>query len=54
MLELQNIIAVLILFAALAYAATIFWKKTRAFSAKPGCADDCGCSSKSKTPKIAH
>ena len=54
MLELQNIIAVLILVGALVYAATMLWKKTRSFSAKTGCADDCGCSSKSKTPKIAH
>lgn len=54
MLELQNIIAVLILLGAVSYAATMIWKKTRAFSRKPGCADDCGCSTKSKTPKIAH
>jgi hypothetical protein len=54
MFELQNIIAVLILVGAVAYAATIVWKKTRAFSGKAGCADDCGCSSKSKAAKIAH
>jgi hypothetical protein len=54
MFELQNIIALLILGAAVFYAGTVLWKKTRAFSVKGGCADDCGCSSKSKTPKIAH
>jgi hypothetical protein len=54
MLELQNIIAALILVGAFVYAATIIWKKTRAFSGKAGCVDDCGCSSKSKSPKIAH
>jgi hypothetical protein len=54
MLELQNIIAVLILVGAFVYAAMVVWKKTRAFSGKPGCADDCGCSSKSKAPKIVH
>ncbi|MEO8042360.1 MAG: FeoB-associated Cys-rich membrane protein [Acidobacteriota bacterium] len=54
MFEFQNIIAMLILVAALAYAGTMLWKKTRAFSGKAGCADDCGCSSKSKTPKIVH
>ncbi|MEP7147626.1 MAG: FeoB-associated Cys-rich membrane protein [Acidobacteriota bacterium] len=54
MLELQNIIALLVLGAAVFYAGTMLWKKGRAFSAKSGCADDCGCSSKSKTPKIAH
>ena len=54
MLDLQNIIAILILGGALAYAAVMFWKKTRSFSKKGACADDCGCSSKTKTPKTAH
>jgi hypothetical protein len=54
MLEVQNIVALLILAAAVFYGAMLLWKKTRAFSTKNGCADDCGCSTKTKTSKIAH
>ena len=54
MFDLQTTIAALLIIGALAYAAVVFSRKTRAFSPKGGCADDCGCSSKSKTPKIAH
>jgi hypothetical protein len=54
MLELQNILAALLLGGALTYAATMLWQKMRAFSRKADCADDCGCSSKTKTPKPVH
>ena len=54
MLDLQNIIAALVLVGAFAYAGMMFWKKTRSFSRKADCADDCGCSSKTKNPKAAH
>ena len=54
MFDLQSIIAALLIIGALAYAGIILSRKTRAFSRKGACADDCGCSSKSKTPKIAH
>jgi hypothetical protein len=54
MLDLQSIIAGFIILAALLYAASILLRKTKAFSRKADCADDCGCSSKSKTPKPAH
>ena len=54
MLEIQNIIAVLLLMGAFVYAGMMLWKKTGAFSAKADCADDCGCSSKTKISKIAH
>jgi len=54
MFDLQSIIAGLLIFGALSYAAVVFARKSRAFSNKGACADDCGCSSKSKTPKTAH
>jgi hypothetical protein len=54
MFDLQSIIAVLLIIGAAVYAGTIVLRKTRSFSRKNACADDCGCSSKSKTPKIAH
>ena len=54
MFDLQSIIAAILIIGALAYAAVALSRKTRAFSRKSACADDCGCSSKSKTPKIAH
>lgn len=51
MFELQNIIAVVLIAGALVYTGFIFLRKTRAFSSKAKCADDCGCSSKTKTLK---
>jgi hypothetical protein len=54
MFDLQSIVAALLIIGALSYAAVVFSRKTRAFSRKGACADDCGCSSKSKTPKTAH
>ena len=55
MLDVQTIVALILVAGAVAFAGTAFWKKTRSFSAKnAACADDCGCGSKSKTPKIAH
>ncbi|PYT00932.1 MAG: hypothetical protein DMF63_04500 [Acidobacteria bacterium] len=54
MFDLQTIIAALLIIGALAYASVVLLRKTRAFSRKGACADDCGCSSKSKTPKTAH
>jgi hypothetical protein len=54
MMDLQTIIVGILLIGALAYAASIFLRKTKSFSSKSACADDCGCSTKSKTPKIAH
>ena len=54
MLDIQSIIAALLLVGAFAYAATMLWKKTRAFSMKADCGGECGCSSKTKISKIAH
>ena len=54
-MDVQYIIVALIILAALGYAAWMFIGKTKAFSKKNGCADDCGCSSKTtSTPKIAN
>jgi len=48
MLDIQTLIAGLIVLGALAYAGTLIRKKVRAFSPKKGCGDDCGCGSNSK------
>ena len=53
-MELQYLFVALIILTAVAYALWMFAGKTKAFSKKPGCADDCGCSSKTNTPKIAN
>jgi hypothetical protein len=54
MFDLQTIIVMIAIASAGVYAASIFVRKSKAFSTKNDCADDCGCSSKSKTPKSAH
>jgi hypothetical protein len=48
-MTVQNIIAALIVIAALAYVGSMLLRKARAFKPKAGCADDCGCSAKTKT-----
>ncbi|MBL8123557.1 MAG: FeoB-associated Cys-rich membrane protein [Pyrinomonadaceae bacterium] len=48
MLDIQTLIAGLIVLGALAYAVTLIRKKVRAFSPKKSCGDDCGCGSNSK------
>lgn len=45
-MNIQNIIAALIILGAVAYVANILLKKKRSFSPKSGCANDCGCGSK--------
>ncbi len=47
-MTIQNIIAALIILGALAYTASLVWKKLRAFSPKNGCASGCGCGAKTK------
>lgn len=54
MFDLQFLIVALLIAGAATYAAWTFMRKSRSFSKKSDCADDCGCSSKSKTPKAAH
>lgn len=54
MMDLQTIIAGLIILISVAYVATVLLRKTKAFSPRSACVDDCGCSSKSKTPKVVH
>lgn len=54
MMDTQNIIAGLIILIAVIYATRVFVRKSKAFSPKAGCVDDCGCSSKSKTTNAAH
>ena len=53
-MEVQAVIVIGIVAIAVAYAAVTFLRKTKAFSPKGECAEDCGCSSKTKTPKAAH
>jgi hypothetical protein len=50
-MNLQIFLVAFIVFGAIAYAGTIFWKKTRSFSPKSGCDADCGCGAKDKLPK---
>ena len=45
-MNIQNIIAAVIILGAFAYVVNILLKKTRSFSRKSGCANDCGCGSK--------
>ncbi|MBK7393130.1 MAG: FeoB-associated Cys-rich membrane protein [Chloracidobacterium sp.] len=45
---IQTIIVIAIIAAACLYAGSILLKKRRAFSSKPGCDSDCGCSGASK------
>lgn len=54
MMDIQTIIAGLIIVIAVAYGARVLLRKTKAFSPRSTCVDDCGCSSKSKAPKVAH
>jgi len=53
-MDIQIIIVGLVILAAVIYAVKVLQMKTKAFSPKTACSDDCGCSSKSKTPKPAH
>lgn len=53
-MDIQALIVVAIVVAAVVYAGAMFLRKTKAFSPKSKCADDCGCGSKTKTPKAAH
>ena len=54
MLDLQTLIVVFAVAAAGVYAAMVFIRKSKSFSSKAECSDDCGCSSKAKSPKAAH
>lgn len=44
----QEIIVLTFVFIAGIYVASMIFKKTRSYSSKAGCANDCGCSSKTK------
>lgn len=44
----QNIAAFLIILGALGYVGSMLWRKTKSFSPKSGCANDCGCGTESK------
>lgn len=52
--EAQTIIAVTVVAGAAIYATWVFIRKSRAFSTKEACGDECGCSAKSKTPRTTH
>ena len=53
-MDIQVIIVVAIIAVAVLYTAMTFLRKTKAFSPKASCDEDCGCGSKDKTPKAAH
>lgn len=54
MMDTQTIIVTVLVFAAICYAATMFFRKTKAFSSVKACDNDCGCSAKSKTVKVTR
>ena len=53
-MEIQVFLVVAIVAVALLYVTLTFLRKTKAFSPKASCAEDCGCGSKDNTPKAAH
>ncbi len=53
-MDVQNIIAALLVLAAFAYAASSLIRKGKMFSKRSACSDGCGCASKSKTPDPIH
>ena len=54
MFDLQSLIAAIVIGVAVVYAAAVLFRKSKTFSIKSDCADDCGCASKSKTSKALH
>lgn len=54
MMDTQLIIVGIVILIAVGYAASVLLRKSKAFSRNTACSDDCGCSSNSKTHKIAH
>lgn len=48
-MDIQNIITGAVLIAALLAAVVFAIRKVKTFQPGPGCEDDCGCSSKSKS-----
>ena len=54
MMNFQGIIVIAFVTAAAFYVAFMIYKKTRSMSkGSSACADDCGCSSTAKKPRIA-
>lgn len=47
--DLQFIIVSLIVIGAAMFASAGLYRRSRAFSSKPDCEADCGCSGKTKT-----
>jgi len=47
-MNIQYIIVIAIILAAVVYAGVQFRKRSRAFSLKKSCGDDCGCGTSSK------
>ncbi|HVF31213.1 MAG TPA: FeoB-associated Cys-rich membrane protein [Pyrinomonadaceae bacterium] len=53
-MDIQLIIVGIVILAAAAYATSMFTRKSRSMVSKSACADDCGCSTRTKTPKTAN
>ena len=53
-MDIQEIIVIAVILAAVGYGAVVLGRRTRSFSAKDGCGADCGCNGGSKkvTPRI--
>jgi FeoB-associated Cys-rich membrane protein len=52
-MNIQEIIVLAFVGAAVIYVAWMIYRKTRSLSSKTGCANDCGCSTKTKEPRTA-
>ncbi len=47
-MDIQTVIVLIILAAAIVFVGTMLLRKTRAFSLKGDCTSDCGCNTKAK------
>ena len=53
-MDIQAIIAAIVVLGAFAYAASSLMRKRKMFSKRSSCSEGCGCASKSKTPDPIH
>lgn len=47
-MDIQIIIVMIIVFAALVYVGRMIWRKAKSASKHSACASDCGCENKAK------
>jgi len=49
-MNIQEMIVLALVGAAILYVASMIYTRTRSFSIKAGCSDDCGCAPGAKNP----